>query len=178
MPRRRAIRVYLACFPDRSDPFLSAAAEAYQVTPVDQEGSDLGERMWRMFRDLSPRHRPVVIVGSDSPHLPAAYLEQAFAELEKVPLVLGPAEDGGYYLIGATGVPDLFEGIAWGTERVLRGTLQRALALRLPCRLLPTWYDIDDPPALDRLARALAEDPSLAPETAEFLRARIGTASR
>ena len=103
------------------------------------------------------RHRQVVLIGSDCPLMDAAYLEEAFSTLAGGhDMVLGPAEDGGYVLIG-TAVPlpgGLFEDIDWGTDRVLAQTRTRIQALGISHRELPVLWDLDRPTDLNRLARA------------------------
>ena len=95
---------------------------------------------------------PCLILGTDSPHLPLAVLHQALNALNIYDVVLGPAEDGGYYLIGLSKpCPALFEGIAWSTDQVLAQTLACAQSQALTAHLLPSWYDIDTVADLRRL---------------------------
>ncbi len=107
---------------------------------------DLGERIHHAVQAvLAHGHRGVLTIGSDSPSLPLEYLEKAAAALVDHDLVLGPAEDGGYYLIGLKSAPHvLFEDIAWSTALVLEQTLAAAGRAGLSVFLLPEWYDIDD----------------------------------
>jgi uncharacterized protein len=136
---------------------------------------------------LSRGHDLAILINSDSPTLPTKLLIDAIealrAEGERV--VLGPAADGGYYLIGLTRAePALFEGVPWSTSDVLRRTLERAGSIGMPATLLPTWYDIDDPNAFATLERELAgrtpyfAAPGLvggpAPATRAFLAERVG----
>lgn len=110
-----------------------------------QPGVDLGERMARFFREhlRQPADR-VVLIGSDSPTLPREYVEQAFALLQTADCVLGPATDGGYYLIGQRGVcRPIFEDISWSTSEVLAQTICRITAAGASLSLLPPWYDVD-----------------------------------
>jgi glycosyltransferase A (GT-A) superfamily protein (DUF2064 family) len=84
------------------------------------------------------------MVGTDSPTLPIEYVEQAFAELASADVVLGPATDGGYYLVGCgPNCPPIFEGIAWSTGRVLADTVAALAEERWRLAVLPPWYDID-----------------------------------
>ena len=110
-----------------------------------QEGEDLGQRMHRAFEDrFQEGYQRVVIIGSDSPTLPTAYIEQALQSEKEV--VIGPSTDGGYYLIGMRGmVTELFAGIDWGTGRVLADTLKALQEQGVPAGLLPVWYDVDLP---------------------------------
>jgi glycosyltransferase A (GT-A) superfamily protein (DUF2064 family) len=104
-------------------------------------------------------HGPVVIIGSDAPTLPRAYLHQALDELMAHEVVIGPSEDGGYYLIGATKpLPELFVDVHWSTAEVLPTTLQR-LGGRSSV-VLPPWHDVDEAADLLRLRAELAALPS------------------
>jgi len=124
-----------------------------------QMGDDLGERMMTALQDkLRSGFRQVVIIGSDSPHLPTDYLHQAFEALLAVDVVIGPAEDGGYYLIGCRRLhPRLFRNVAWGTDEVLPLTRRRIRQGRITCHELPSWYDIDTPADALRLWNELRQ---------------------
>ena len=109
---------------------------------------------------MAAGHPKAIALDSDSPTLPAAHLLEAVAQLDRADLVVGPSEDGGYYLIGLKqSQPDLFREIAWSTERVASQTVARAQALGLSVALLPAWYDVDIPADLDRLRSELATLP-------------------
>jgi rSAM/selenodomain-associated transferase 1 len=127
---------------------------------LTQRGADFADRLDALARDLaSAGFQRAVIASSDSPHLPVARVRAAFTALNDADVALGPAMDGGYYLIGfhATPTPpDLFHGITMSTERVLEDTLRRADSLRLRVHLLPTTFDVDEPDDLLTLAHALA----------------------
>lgn len=112
-----------------------------------QGRGDLGERMERAARDAFNEGAPaVVLIGGDCPQLTADRLEDAFRLLHPDEVTLGPAADGGYYLIGMKRfVPELFRGIEWGGDRVLEHTQSAARSLRLECRLLDTLHDVDEP---------------------------------
>ena len=85
-----------------------------------------------------------VIIGSDSPSLPVTYIERALGSDKD--LVLGPSTDGGYYLIGMRGkVVEVFDGVSWGTQKVLRETCAHLEQDGAELELLPVWYDIDNP---------------------------------
>jgi rSAM/selenodomain-associated transferase 1 len=135
--------------------------------PIDllpQGSGDLGSRMSDAFQDLFMRgYEAVVIIGGDLPTLPLSRLNAAFAALERRPgaegplwVVLGPSLDGGYYLIGLRAPqPALFEGIAWGTSRVLGQTVDRITRLGLKVECLEPWYDVDTVDDLDFLVAHL-----------------------
>lgn len=118
-----------------------------------QHGADLGERLLTAFEQAhAAGYERCVIMSSDSPNLPADYLQHAFALLDQASVVLGPCEDGGYYLIGLrTPQPVLFRDITWSTEVVYQQTLERAEEAGLQLATLPGWYDIDTAADLNRL---------------------------
>jgi len=127
---------------------------------VTQRGADLGQRLANLLADLVGRGHPAAIaVDSDSPTLPMAYVLEAALNLERnaADVVLGPCDDGGYYLIGVRAPqPALFEGIPWSTERVTPVTLEKARGLGLRVHLLPSWFDVDTEADLRRLHGELA----------------------
>jgi rSAM/selenodomain-associated transferase 1 len=141
---------------------------------VRQEGSDLGERLYRTLRDAAAEAGAVMALGSDHPTLPLEIVHRAFETVERgADVALGPAEDGGYYLIalraGAV-APRLFEGIAWSTGQVLAATLDRCRELGLAVELLPEASDVDTPEDLHRLAARMAADGDLGcPRTRSLL---------
>jgi len=148
-------------------------------TMIPQSGSDLGDRLHRLSAILLERGHPaVILIDSDTPTLPLAYLAEATTRLhhEATDLVIGPAEDGGYYLIGLKrSLRALFEGIPWSGPTVLSDTLQRASAQRLQVSTLPAWYDVDTPADLARLRHDLATNGhTAAPHTRRFLCAGQG----
>jgi rSAM/selenodomain-associated transferase 1 len=114
-------------------------------TMVAQATGDLGQRMHAYFSDAHAHQiDKVVLIGSDSPHLPATLLEQAFDQLDSHQCVIGPARDGGYYLIGARNlVPPVFEDVDWSTDNVLQQTLTKLQDADISYALLPPWLDID-----------------------------------
>lgn len=131
-----------------SDPktgYFDDVSRSHPVQLFVQEGGNLGERMRRAFEDrFKEGYERVVIIGADSPTLPTAYIEQALKSEKEV--VIGPSTDGGYYLIGMRGkVTDIFEGVHWGTDRVLSETLNVLKDRRAEAELLPVWYDVDLP---------------------------------
>jgi hypothetical protein len=141
---------------------------------VAQQGADLGERLSNaLAHHLDAGYERAVIMNSDGPTLPLTCLEEAFSELDRADVTLGPSHDGGYYLIGMKRPhPALFQGIEWSTERVTAQTLAVSQALGLRTHLLPEWYDVDVERDLDRLWKDVGLDPLCAPCTAAFLRQR------
>ena len=163
----------------------AGAASAYaDILPpgfhlVPQRGELLGERLIFALEDLFQLgFESVCLINSDSPTVPPQTFSAAATILAQPEdtVVLGPTEDGGYYLIGVKRVHrDLFEDISWSTDRVLEQTIARAERLKVKVHLLPTWYDVDDRVTLQRLCteffsptgRAAAGYP--APATRDFL---------
>jgi hypothetical protein len=107
-------------------------------------------------------HASAVVLNSDSPTLPTAFLVETAAALARPGdrAVLGPSSDGGYYLLGLkTAHRHMFENIAWSTEQVARQTLERAREIGLDVHRLPVWYDVDDVDGLRRLHAEVSERP-------------------
>jgi hypothetical protein len=113
---------------------------------LSQAGGDLGERMRNAFgQAFAGGHRRVVIIGSDLPEIRADLLRRAIALLDEREAVIGPARDGGYYLLGLTRlVEGIFEGIAWSTPGVLQATLQRLESAGITPALLEPLTDVDE----------------------------------
>jgi hypothetical protein len=124
-----------------------------------QRGDSLEARLVAATGDLfDSGYESICMLNSDSPTLPEPILQTASAALARPGdrLVLGPAVDGGYYLIGLKRPhPGVFHDIAWSTGQVLEQTVRAAAALRVPVTLLPTWYDVDDLAGLQCLLREL-----------------------
>ena len=136
---------YLACAPSSSLAFFRILEERQAVSLIEQEGEDLGARMNRACETLFQRgYQQVLIVGTDVPSLPLDYYRQALDQLERHDVVVGPALDGGYYMIGLKKLlPALFQGIPWSTDRVLTMTREKAVGMGLRVALLPEWRDVD-----------------------------------
>jgi rSAM/selenodomain-associated transferase 1 len=146
----------------------------FSVLP--QRGDEFGERLYFAVEDLFRcGFGSVCLIDSDSPTVPAKNFAEAVELLSKSEdlVVLGPSDDGGYYLIGVKEPHRyLFEQIDWSTERVLNQTMQRATEIGLEVKLLPTGYDIDDNASLRRLCKELlanATPADIAPCTRRFL---------
>ncbi len=162
--------VYLYVTPDSAHPlFQQLAAEFHVHLSVQAEG-DLGARMQTTLNELIASHAAGAVIGSDVPHCPGHVIERAYEVLAKGGNVIGPCDDGGYYLIGMqVAAPALFEDISWGTETVLRDTQLRADAAGIEMETLPKLRDVDDYagllaaaselPALARLVPAMVEFP-------------------
>ena len=174
MERCFSAQLWIAFAPDGDEYFRSSFGERAKL--LSQRGSDLGERMHHIFVDLSLLgFREIVVLGSDIPTLPVSSVEQAFhvlgSNVEDV--VLGPAGDGGYYLIGLkTPVEEIFQGISWSNPDVLKNTVQRIKNLGLRLTLLPVAYDIDIEGDLKRLWNDFETSPTLredVPKTYGFL---------
>ena len=132
---------------------LQALAEVQGWTLVEQPAGDLGERMRRIATLGLAESDAVVLIGNDCPALDGAYLQAACMALQAQPVVIGPAEDGGYVLLGLRSVDvALFNDMPWGTEQVLSITLQRLQQLDWRPVLLPALWDVDRPEDLSRLA--------------------------
>lgn len=142
-----------------------------------QRGEGLGPRMLHAFAEsFAAGYDRVVIVGTDMPTLPADFIEVAFESLETPArtVVLGPAEDGGYYLLGLNHLYGrLFDGLSYSHERVFEEAVARAGELDAGLVVLPSWYDVDSGDDLERLRADLRERPGTAPETRAVLE-RLG----
>ena len=158
------------------------AESAYtDVLPSDfsllpQRGDKFGERLYLAIEDLFKcGFDSLCLIDSDSPTVPAENFEQAveLLSMSEDRVVLGPSDDGGYYLIGMKRPHrHLFEQIDWSTERVLNQTMQRATEIGIEVKLLPPGYDVDDDASLRRLCNELLDEQggdSVAPGTRKFL---------
>lgn len=138
---------------DIENPFFKHLSQEYSVTVREQRGENLGERMSNAFEDGIARAEKVIIVGSDCPFISADYFQQALNALKEADVVLGPANDGGYVLIGLRQLqPQLFEGINWGSDTVLNETLAKLNRSQASYSLLESLSDIDRPEDLKALA--------------------------
>jgi rSAM/selenodomain-associated transferase 1 len=165
---REAGRVGIALWADdASDPTVGAWAAALGTEPLQQPDDDLGVRLTQAFETGLGRAERVVVIGSDAPTLPLSNIALAFDRLADVPLVLGPSNDGGYVLIGASGASPGFDGVRWSTELAYRDT--RAANASVAVASLPPWYDVDEEADLRALRAHLSVDPSAAPATAAAL---------
>jgi len=130
---------------DRADMFTSLFGIRYRMMP--QEGKDLGEKMENAFKQIfSEGYTRAILIGSDIPDLAPAVLRDALESLTKNDVVIGPASDGGYYLIGFhkdSLLPRIFHNREWGTERVFQDTMDILRNTSLRVHLAPQWSDVD-----------------------------------
>lgn len=145
--------------------------DGYGLGPVElllQGEGDLGARMEQALTALGPT---ALLVGADLPGLPAAHLDAALAALTHADVVLGPADDGGFWLLGARRfVPGALADLAWSTSTT-RAQTEAALARRgLSVGYAPPWFDVDEPADLARLRELLSRVPEAAPRTWQALR--------
>lgn len=142
---------------------------------VPQRGEAFGERLFLATEDLLQLgFESVCLINSDSPTVPPSVFVEAVQALANPGdrIVLGPSDDGGYYLIGLKNLHHrIFEEIDWSTEKVLQQTIDRAAELHLDVHLLPSWFDVDDRATLRRLCESLLQSPAdkSAPATKRFL---------
>lgn len=174
-----AVEVFVAISPTDSESLFRSLIP-FPVRYRPQRGASLGERQFNTLGDMmSAGFSRALIIGSDIPTLPVAYVQEAFRRLEDpaCDAVFGPSHDGGYYLVGARQPHRrLFENIVWSTPQVLQQTLAQARKYGYAVALVPPWYDVDRPQDLPRLVRDAQEragGPDDAPRTRRAL-ARLG----
>ncbi|HYZ42583.1 MAG TPA: TIGR04282 family arsenosugar biosynthesis glycosyltransferase [Stellaceae bacterium] len=180
---RAPIEAFAAFSPSGSEAFfISVLPDGFRLLPPKEP--TIGRSLFHAASDLfAAGYGSVCLVNADSPTLPTHVLIDAVWRLRQAGdrLVLGPAADGGYYLIGLKQFHRrLFEDIDWSTDRVYRQTVARAAEIGVAVAALPEWYDVDDAETLAMLARELLPDENApanyqggypAPRTAAFLRA-------
>jgi rSAM/selenodomain-associated transferase 1 len=150
----RSLGVPVTIFGTPTDLNDELRALATELPVLPQSEGDLGARMHAAFTCLFGQgSRHVVLIGSDLPTLPPSHLGAAFDALEAgTDLVVGPADDGGYYLIGMSRpMPAVFEGIAWGSANVLQTTQASAASAGLRVHEISEWYDVDTAADLARV---------------------------
>jgi rSAM/selenodomain-associated transferase 1 len=142
LKKRRAVTVWISPA-EAIDPFRRYWAPQFSLMP--QAEGDLGVKLAAAFEETFRQGvKKAVVIGSDCPDLREKHLEEAFLALDDAPAVLGPAQDGGYYLLGLSRmIPSIFKGIAWGTEQVLDQTLERLGKLGICPALLEVLRDVD-----------------------------------
>jgi len=153
--RRQRALVWMY-YPPACD-FAGVVGAAASCRP--QEGADLGERMLNGFRTLLREgFERVIMIGADVPHVRDEWLDEAEEQLKNVDVVLGPTEDGGYYLVAMHSAHDVFSGVTMGRHTVLSDTLEIAAARKLTVHQLPRSFDVDELQSLQRLQVALEEE--------------------
>lgn len=153
------IDLYVAFSPEEAEPLIKSVLPAsYKSFP--QQGEDLGARMNRVLDELWRRgHSNAAIIGSDVAAPPLKYLYDGFEQLSspRQRVVLGPSQDGGYYLVGMNRpTPEIFSEMTWSHDQVLTQTTARLTRLGVAFTLLPDWFDLDTIDDID-LLRSCAE---------------------
>jgi len=163
------VEIAMMCPESDVEDLSHSVTEAVLIVP--QTGRGLAAGLTSVFAHFTNSgHQRVIAFNSDSPHLPASVLENAFDLLETCDLVVGPTHDGGYYLVGAkVSQADLFSNDGMGTANALEALLTRARALGLSVHLTEPFYDIDVAADLMQLADELQRIPGKAPRTAKWL---------
>lgn len=159
----------LACTPKTDRPFFDLCADGRTLLRLKQEGTSLGERMKQALAwGFGQGFTRIVLIGCDSPDLPIDFIREGFARLRTVSCVVGPTQDGGYYLIGARdAIPPVFDRIQWGSSDVMTETLRHLKNNAVSFHPLPLWYDIDRPADLTSLMariQSLISNSQQAPE--------------
>jgi hypothetical protein len=141
-------------------------------TLVEQNGANLGERMFNAFQFAFARNLDsVVMIGTDSPTFPEAFIKRAFEILVENDAVLGETKDGGFYLIGLRVLrKEIFENVEWSSPKTFEQTMRNIENYGARLALLPVWYDVDTPDDLKTLMADLAKNPTCAPKTFEFMK--------
>jgi rSAM/selenodomain-associated transferase 1 len=148
-----SVERYLAYAPADAEAIMrELGGDDYRYMP--QRGAELGERMKNVFNDLWQRgHKGIALVGSDLPALPTQIICEAYERIagDERRVVLGPSQDGGYYLVGMNqATPEIFENMIWSHDQVLAQTTARLNAMGVTFSLLPIWYDLDSIEDLER----------------------------
>lgn len=140
------ITISIHVYPDLGNPFLQNTSQHYGFQLLVQQGKDLGERMFYAMQQALKTYSNVVLIGSDCPSMSKEYIDRAFDALNQHDIVFGPAEDGGYVLLGANKITAaLFKNISWSTQQVLQQSLAQANNHNYKFKLLDTLRDIDTP---------------------------------
>ncbi|HEY7293190.1 MAG TPA: TIGR04282 family arsenosugar biosynthesis glycosyltransferase [Vicinamibacterales bacterium] len=165
------VRVRTVAICPEGDEAELAACLPRGMDVVAQRGAGLAAGLRSTFEQLcTPAGHRVIAFNADSPHLPASVIEDAFAALATADLVVGPCDDGGYYLVGARrSHDDLFDAAAMGRQSACDALLAAAAREGLHVALSAEHYDVDFPEDLVRLTAELARDPTRAPHTARIL---------
>lgn len=150
---------------------LATTEEMESEVPVLLQGEgDLGARIERVLRQALAAAPFAIAIGADAPALPNRLLEAARTALDRGGAVVGPADDGGFYLLGVRSCPPgLLEGLPWGGAETFARTVERLASRGMRVEVLEPWFDVDRPEDLDRLREALRRGEIVAPRTARLL---------
>ncbi len=144
-----------------------------QHTYIAQQGHDLGQRMAAAFSwAFNQQYNRIIVIGTDSPDLPQAFLQQALDALNSYDMTIGPSQDGGYYLIGFSKSgfrSNVFDDIAWSTCQVYQQTCDQITQTDCRVHTLPGWYDVDTQADLRHLINTHKDRPSSLPHTMAWL---------
>jgi rSAM/selenodomain-associated transferase 1 len=172
-PLKDIIVPYFDSFPGQIESDSSVSALLSQGRLRVQEGWDLGDRMGNAFREVfSDGAETAVLIGSDIPQIDSDLLEEYFEQLCRFPMVLGPAADGGYYLVGfqrGSFAPEIFKEIEWSTEVVFQQTFEKARSIELPCFVGKELQDIDTIEDLESVTSTELSSRSLADLVQQYL---------
>ncbi len=142
-----------------------AAFDCFDARCFAQNGATLNARLLAIFELQRDRAEKTLVMSSDSPHVPAAWIARGFAALDEADVVLGPCIDGGYWCVGMHTPHDIFSGVAMSTPLVLAQTLELIAVRGLSCELLPTTFDVDELSDLSLLRAELQRRPGELPAT-------------
>jgi len=143
-------RIELWASPDTDAPAFAEWRDRYRMELRQQSGIDLGARMRHALHSAIASGFHAILIGTDCPTLDVSYLARAAAALDDHPAVFGPAEDGGYVLVGLARAIDAFSGIPWSTSDTMAATRAKLAAQRVRWQELPTLWDVDSPADLAR----------------------------
>ena len=149
-------RVLVWAFHPPDSDFAAIVSPGARCLP--QAGADLAERMYNAFSQLCGEFDRVIMIGVDAPHVRNEWLDEAERSLEQADIVLGPSDDGGYYLVAMRHPHDVFRGVTMGTTEVFEQTRRIADAKGLRLQLLPHTFDVDEAEDLARLRTLLQSD--------------------
>jgi len=142
-----------------------AAFDGFDARCFEQRGATLNARLLSIFEQQRERAEKTLVMSSDSPHVPAAWIARGFAALDEADVVLGPCVDGGYWCVGMHTPHDIFSDVAMSTPLVLAQTLELVAARGLRVELLPTTFDVDELGDLNLLRTELQKRPGELPAT-------------
>lgn len=152
----KSATIMVACHPSIEYPFFQNISDDFGISLIAQHGKDIGMRMGNCINYfLGIGYRKTLIIGSDSPDLPPEYIQDGFECLDSSDMVVGPASDGGYYLIGGRRVLPVFDGIPWSSSRVFETTIKIAEKQGITYSILDEWYDVDTLDDLQRLQTSI-----------------------